>query len=227
MEWIIKGITWTHVLAGFSSLIVFWIPVFTKKGGEAHRKAGKIYVALMWAVVISAFLLCINNLSIARYSSAAFLGFLSLITGNVLWYGIAILKNKKGLSSQFRRIQLLLQGAIVLASSLLIFYGIWLEGHSTAILMFVFGGLGLTDLPKFIKNLKGSKSDSWLKTHIVGMCTSGIAAYTAFFVFGGRVLFKGLFVGYWSVVPWIAPGIVGGMIIYLMVRRFDKKKPIT
>ena len=48
------------------------------------------------------------------------------------------------------------------------------------------------------------------------MLVSGIAAYTAFFAFGGRVFFESLLTGYWAVLPWVAPTIIGiGAIKYL------------
>lgn len=225
MDWLIKSLTFLHVIAGFGSLIVFWIPAFTRKGGVNHVKLGRVYVKLMWVVVFSAALLSVKNIIIGSYSAAAFLGFISLITANTLWYGIAILKNKKGLSSNFKNLQLSLQFAIVLSALGLIAYGIALNGQGSAILMFIFGGLGLTELPPLIKNLKKSEAEiNWLKDHIVGMCSSGIAAYTAFFVFGGRQFLEGWLTGYWSIIPWVAPGVLGTIGINIAVRKHMAKK---
>ena len=85
----------THVIAGMISLIIFWIPIFVKKGGNLHRSVGKVYVYLMWYVVISAFLLSVENFIEGSYIAAAFLGFLTLATGQPLWSAIAILNNKE------------------------------------------------------------------------------------------------------------------------------------
>lgn len=43
-----------HIIAGFTALLVFWIPVVTKKGGKAHVRSGWVYVWAMGAVAISA-----------------------------------------------------------------------------------------------------------------------------------------------------------------------------
>jgi len=51
-----------HIFFAFGSLIIFWIPVFTKLGGDMHRKTGKAYVFCMWIVVFTSICLSINNI---------------------------------------------------------------------------------------------------------------------------------------------------------------------
>ena len=87
METLSKALLSTHVIAGFISLVLFWIPIFTKKGGKIHTLVGKIYIYLMWIVVISAGILSVENAYQGNYLMASFLGFLTLITSNPLWYG--------------------------------------------------------------------------------------------------------------------------------------------
>lgn len=224
MDWLVRVLLVVHLVAGFSSLVFFWLPMFTKKGSRNHVLFGKIYIRLMWLVVGSAAALSVKNVVIGAYAPAAFLGFLALITANPLWFGIAIFKNKKGLSESFKRTHLLFHIAIVFAALGLIIYGVALQGKGPAILMFIFGGLGLGDVPKIIKQLKGVQLyKSWLTEHIVGMITSGIAAYTAFFVFGAGEFFKSLLSGYWTIIPWVAPGILGAIGIRYAVKRYEKK----
>ncbi|MEM7368165.1 MAG: hypothetical protein AAF587_06150 [Bacteroidota bacterium] len=228
MGFISSSLLTLHIVAGFISIILFWIPVFTRKGGKNHRLIGKIYVRLMWVVVISAAILSVENLLTGETIMGAFLGFISLITANPLFYGIAILKQKKGLSPTYQTIHLIFKSAIVLAGIALIAYGISLNGKGTAVLMFIFGGLGVSDLPGLIRELKNPpKETEWFKEHLVGMCTSGIAAYTAFFVFGASRFFQPLFPGYWAVIPWIAPSIVGVIGIRYTVNQYRKKKVIA
>ncbi len=225
MKTLIHVLTLTHVIAGFLSLAIFWIPIFTRKGGINHVRLGKAYVFFMWMVVGSAALLSVKNVVIGEYIAAAFLGFLSLITANPLWYGIGILKHKKGTSAAFQRAHQAMQITIVLAGFALIAYGIVLGGQGTAILMFIFGGLGVSGLPQVVKYYTQKAAPThWLKEHIVGMCSTGIAAYTAFFVFGGRSLLEGLLTGYWSVVPWVAPTVIGSIAISLAVRKRTQPK---
>ena len=181
MQLIFKALLALHIAAGFASLIIFWIPVFTRKGGINHVKLGKAYVWLMWVVVGTAAILSIKNLATGRTIMGAFLGFIALITANPLWYGIGILRNKQNPSKRFRAGHLAFRLTIVLAALALIGYGIALGGEGAAVLMFLFGALGLTDVPGVVKALRGTATHpQWFKEHIVAMCTSGIAAYTAF-----------------------------------------------
>ncbi|WP_258871274.1 DUF2306 domain-containing protein, partial [Halobacillus trueperi] len=43
-----------HIIAGFSALAVFWIPLVTKKSGNTHRKVGWVYVTAMYTVAATA-----------------------------------------------------------------------------------------------------------------------------------------------------------------------------
>ena len=50
------------------------------------------------------------------------------------------------------------------------------------------------------------------------MIGSGIGAYTAFLAFGGRVMFSDM--GQYQILFWVAPGIIGGTAISLLVRKY-------
>jgi len=229
MEAILKLLLPIHIFAGFTSIIIFWIPIFVKKGSSLHIIVGKVYVILMWIVVISAALLSIENFINGRYIMAAFLGFLSLITANPLWYGIAILKHKKGLSSNYRKKHMYFNLLIVITGFLLIVYGIILKGQNEGLLMLIFGVLGIStgrDIYLMYKN-HASKSN-WISEHITGMLTSGIAAYTAFAVFGGANFFRGILQGsFLQILPWILPGILGGIGINYYKKGYMKKPKIS
>jgi len=224
MEWIFKALLFVHIAAGFTSLALFWIPVFTPKGRKYHRLVGKMYVWFMWAVTLTAAILSVKNLVIGETFKAAFLGFIAIITANPLWYGIAILKNKQGLSKGFRMGHLAFSIIIVLTGFMLIGYGISLNGEGSAVLMLIFGGLALTDIPQVIKALKKAPMQvDWLKKHIIGMCTSAIAAYTAFLVFGANEFLQSFLPGYLGVLPWVAPGVIGTFAIFYTIGYYRKK----
>jgi len=224
METIIRSLLFLHITAGFISLVLFWVPVFTRKGGKTHNKVGIWYVRCMWVVVLTAALLSVKNLMIGRINMGIFLGFISLITANPLWYGIGILKYKRNQPRSFQMKHLAFRLSIVISAIAMILYGIiGLGGSGSAILMFVFGGLGIADLPGVIKTLRNTAAaPNWFREHLVGMCTSGIAAYTAFFVFGANQYLEMVLSGYWMVLPWIAPTIIGTTGIRLTVIKYQK-----
>jgi len=217
-----------HIAAGFLSIVIFWIPIFVKKGSNIHVKVGKLYMATMWVVVATAAILSVENFMQGAYQGAAFLGFLVLITANPLWYGIAILKQKKGVSESYRKKHMLFNALIAIAGILLIIYGITLTNEPTGILMIIFGILGVStgkDIITMYRN-PASKSNR-MKEHIIGMLTTGIAAYTAFAVFGGANFFRGVFSGYWSIIPWVTPTIVGSILMRYYQNLYLGKKKVT
>ncbi len=211
-----------HIIAGSISLILFWIPVLTKKGSKIHNKVGFWYVVLMTITLVSAGLLCINNLCLGNYPSAAFLGYLTVLSGYPLWHGYLILRNKKEFSSiywTFRRISnyLLFLGAFGL-----VFYGLQLPSSEESMLMYIFSGIGFPGSLEIFKSLaKIRRESNWLIEHLSGMVVSGIAAYTAFLAFGGRNMLH--LDGYVMIIPWILPTVIGVIIIRLMKRKYAKK----
>lgn len=228
MDTISKALLTIHIFAGFSSLVLFWIPIFLKKGSDWHIKIGKIYMVLMWIVVISAAILSIKNIIIGSYIMASFLGFLALITANPLWYGIAILKNKNGLSLNYRKKHMTFNILITIAGLALLLFGIYLKGQNAGLLMIIFGILGLSTGKEVVSMYRNPKEKSnWIVEHIDGMLTSGIAAYTAFAVFGAGSFMENVFQGYWSILPWIMPTILGTIGLRYYKNKYIKKKKVT
>lgn len=224
MEQLSKLMLNIHIFCGFASVLIFWLPIFTKKGGKAHRLIGKAYVFLMWIVVITAALLSIENFAQGQYAIAVFLGFLALITSNPLWYGIAILNYKKGLPAGFRNAHLAFNSLIFICGLLLLIYGIYLNGEGASILMIIFGILGLSTGGELVQGFRNPQhASNWFKEHYKGMVTTAIAAYTAFFVFGGSTFFKGFLTGYLMVIPWVMPTIIGFIIMKYMGKKYDSK----
>lgn len=227
-------ITFAHVVAGFSALIVFWIPAFTRKGGINHRRIGNWYVKLMWAVVITALILSLKNALIGRSHMAIFLGFLALLTAKPLWLGITVLDNKHSLSLNYRWATVCLSGVVTVAGFMLIFYGLSMGGKGSATLMFVFGGLGASGIFEFwsgIRSLRSYKPNAsehkpeWMREHISNMGVSGIAAHTAFLAFGANSLLPQSYVGQGGLglVAWISPTVIGVIAIRWSVRKYQPK----
>jgi len=210
-----------HIIAGSISLITFLIPLFVKKGGNIHRKVGWVYVYTMWAVIISALLLSIINIFTKDYTSALFLGFLAVLTATPLWSAIAILSNKKNLSHRYINIKKILSG-FTFVFGVANFIAAFVIGfkHSMAVLLIFFGIIGcLTGKDVLQSAEKLNTQTNWLNEHLSGMITGGIAAYTAFFAFGGSSFFGNLFSGYGMIVPWVSPTIIG----MILIKRYKKK----
>ena len=211
---------WIHIPAGTLSLILFWVPVMVKKGNNIHRKVGRAYYWCMWIVQITALILSVNNAFLGHYTMAAFLGFLAILTGYPLWYSYEILQQKNIWTERYFQIRRSFAWVLFSASLSMIIGAAVLKFQNQGVLMLLFGLLGLPAMKDAIMSKETAmKTGSRIKMHMQGTIISGIAAYTAFLSFGGRSLFGELLPGYWQLLPWIAPTIIG-----VTVLRFMKKK---
>lgn len=221
MDLIFKVLLWAHIPAGFIGLVLFWIPAIVKKGGHIHIKVGKAYVFSMWIVVITALLMSIINAINKEYMVAAFLGFLAVLTSQSLWYAIAILKYKKDVPTSLLKLNKIMNLIIFFSGLGLLIWGILLKMQGFAILLVIFGILGLTSAGVAFRSLtKANENSNWLREHIGGMIGSGIASHTAFFAFGGGVFFGSIFSGPMLLIPWASPGIIGTIMIIYTTRKY-------
>ncbi|MFK7933354.1 MAG: hypothetical protein AB8G22_07580 [Saprospiraceae bacterium] len=222
MEILSKALLTIHIIAGFSSLVLFWIPAFTRKGGKIHNLIGRWYVRGMWVVLATAVVLSIENFVEGDIQSAIFLGFLAILTANPLWFGIEILKNKKSLSPATRRMHFYQNLLLFVTGVVLLIYGVSLGGNG--ILMMVFGILGVGNGGMLIRLFKDTyQPRPWIVEHFAGMIVGGIASHTAFFAFGGSQFFQGIFTGYLIMIPWVAPTVIGLLAIRILEKKYQPK----
>lgn len=219
-----------HVVAGCGALILFWIPIFVRKGGSLHRKVGLTYTTLMLLVTLSAIVLSIKNVYQGHMTEALFLGFLGFLTARPLLLGIESLKCKQALSHRYRMLYLVSSIVVATMGAGLIIYGVW-ANNTTSNLMYVFGTLGLLSLRSAYKLLQHplkAKYAMWLEDHIENMCISGIAAHTAFIVVGAQSYIASYAQNYpmLNVAIWIAPTVIGIMGIEYFRRRYQRTSAI-
>lgn len=233
MDFIIQSLLVIHIVCGFASLVLFWLPVAEKKGGNAHRKVGLWYVYTMSVVALSALVLSIENLLTDRITIGLFLGFLSLLTARPLWLGVECLNCKQGLTSRYKVIHFSTSIVLAISGFGLLMFGLS-SSSSLATVMIVFGILGLTALTDVITMLRAkysAQSKQWLKDHIANMFVGGIAAHTAFLVFGGQSMLPSFQNQLFSIFMWTAPSVIGLIAIKWAKHKYTSKpkskKPIA
>ncbi|GAA0855772.1 hypothetical protein [Aliiglaciecola litoralis] len=233
------GLFTSHIFLGSLALILFWIPIFSRKGGLDHIKFGRYYGFTMYAVALSGALMALmviydpialkghllnensdqQNFIVQIRIFWGFLLFLSLLTYTSVRQGFAALVYKQN-TQPLRRISHLAPLLLLLIGGLVMFgFGI-MQGKT---LHTVFGILGVvisSGMLRYCFN-KAPKPKQWLLEHFGGMIGSGIGAYTAFIAFGGRRLFADL--GSMQLVFWIAPGVIGSIAIYYLSRKYQTK----
>ncbi|QQE73183.1 DUF2306 domain-containing protein [Brevibacillus composti] len=220
-----------HILAGFLALLVFWIPIVTKKGGKAHVRVGWVYVAAMATVAVSALYMGVWRIGFDpdrtadSVAFAWFLNYISLLSSATAWYGLRVLRFKKRVAAHRHPVDLLFPGLLFVSSLAIGGYGAVISFPLLTWFPLVGIFLGGTQLFYWLRP-PANKMHWWFE-HLSGMMGCCIATITAFTVFGAPRLLQ-----LESVNPllWFLPTIfivpvIVGMSIYYRKKFF--KKPIA
>lgn len=217
-----------HILAGTCGLFLFWTPMLSRKGSPIHRKSGRWYYWAMMLVALSAVVLSGTNyvnplageartfsdLQSRTYFieqsrlSALFLAQLAVMLYTNLHFATWVLKVRSQ-REQLRSIRHIWPLAALFLISL---YSGARGIQQGQVLLQGFAGLGLFTVisnARFVY-AEALPARTWLATHVRNIIPSGIAAYTAFFVVGAS---SWLGDSSWRLIPWIAPGVLGSVVI--------------
>lgn len=228
-----------HILVGSAALVLFWIPIVSKKGQLNHVNFGRYYRTTMYVVAGSGAIMAIMVLLMPAVIKAqhfsgnadpeqvvftlrlfwGFLLYLSLLSFVTTRHGMAVLAVKSDIVKlrvwhyQLPLWLLLIGGVGFIAA------GAMYERT----LHLVFGILGILVSVGMLRYSfsKTVKNGQWVVEHLGAMIGSGIGAYTAFLAFGGRSVFADL--GSWQLIFWIAPGVIGGIAANIVARNYAKK----
>ncbi|MBX7106139.1 MAG: hypothetical protein K1X57_18810 [Gemmataceae bacterium] len=237
-----------HVIPGFVGLAAFWVPLLTKKGGRAHRACGWVFTVCA-AVVIgtaltSAVWALVEPISFSGRTQVtpeaaiglgwrmrffgAFLGALAFYTLPPLVLAIRVVTTRK----QPERLAVpwvrgLVGSQYIVGLALFLFAGMWWQATGWTPLIGVplfLGAVGFyaaRDQGRFLARPAATKMNWWYK-HMEYMLTCGIAFHTAFLVFGMTRIAPDAFTGYWQLVPWFLPTVVGVPATTLWVRYYRR-----
>lgn len=233
-----------HIVLGVVALVVFWLPIASRKGGVMHIKAGRIYVWSMYVVSASGILMAVMVLSAPWYFKAELLArannpavmlqqiyefwslllLLSVLTFVGVRQAMLVLQHKHD-SSVFRRFGYLWLPITLLACALVVLMiaiKASLAAQQTLILHYIFAGLGTVNGLQMLGFAwqRSPAPKRWLIEHISATLGSGIAVYTAFFAFGARHWLS--FLGQWQLLSWILPGVIGTFAIFWATKRYTQ-----
>src|SRR5215203_43524 len=205
-----------HVASGFTALITGGISSFTKKGGKAHRKSGKWYFSAMTGVFVTAIALAILK-NLAFLFMVGFFSYYFVVRGYRQLYlkGLGRTQKAKGLDWFITVIALVFGLGLV---SWAVYQK--LNGISFWPVPLTFGiisaSFALADIRLYLNGPKHKQH--WLSSHIVSMGAGYIATWTAFVVTNVRFLPP--------VLVWLAPSVIGAILISYSVRKYTKTKTI-
>ncbi|SFD51492.1 DUF2306 domain-containing protein [Spirosoma endophyticum] len=222
MKTIIISLLIIHITTGVIALLVGLIPMFSKKGSRLHNRAGLIYVYCMITVAITALLLCVlqpfKMMRLFLTGIAVFSFYLSMT-------GWRATKQKRSGPQQADKILTYLTLAV---SVLMVGFGVYLMMTNGAsffpILFSFFGILTFTFARRDIQAMyRPTEKMHWFFQHFTRMGGSYIATFTAALVTNiGRILPTNA-PEWMATLSWIAPAVIGGMLIGRTVRYYKQK----
>jgi hypothetical protein len=237
MTYIHSTLFFIHILVGTAALILFWVPMLTKKGQLQHKRFGRAYRNIMYCVAASGALMAIMVIAMplttkpflanAQDVDAAvtnfryfwlFLLYLALLSYTSTRHGDAVLKAKDNRSDL--RAFTYLAPLAMLAFGGLVFIGIGVVREN--MLHLIFGILGTSVGISMLRYClaKQVQAKAYILEHIGSMIGSGIGAYTAFFAFGGRQILSGI--GSYQIIFWIIPGVAGSILSFYLSKKYIK-----
>lgn len=221
MKTLIAAITITHVLAGTIALLIGLVPMFAKKGSRLHNRTGLVYVWCMIIVAATALLMCgLQPFKMLRLflTGVAVFSFYLCVTG---WRAT---KQKKSGPTQGDK--LLSYVTLAVSIAMMGFGGYLLtKGISVyTILFLLFGYVTFQNARYDLKQFgKTPEKMHWFYHHITRMGGSYIATFTAFVVNNVYRMLPENASAWIGMMGWIAPGVIGGIIIGRTIRYYKVK----
>lgn len=235
---------WIHIIAGSVGLVVFWIPVFAKKGSRPHIYAGRVFVvcgtivgvtaviASIWALIAPASF--INEptagpepLAFIRF----FLGILGWLGLNVLaslWYGIDVIRTRKDPDRFGRRLNHVINAITIIATAgllvLVVAQTMQLGWRTRNLIPIALAAFGFADIWRFTGILRNPRPTpmSWWYQHMEFMLGCGIGFHTAFAVFGLSRLLGDGFSGMMA-FAWLLPAAIGMPATSIWIKYYKRK----
>jgi hypothetical protein len=221
MKTFLTLILYLHIAAGFIALVTGLIPMFSKKGGKTHILWGMVYFWAMFVVALTALLRFKLQLNLIFLAGIAVFSFYNTFTGVRLTQRKDVLK--PSFLDYFASILAILSAFMMLYFA---YYAFKIENVFFSVLFPIFGIfvfiLAFEDLRIFMGKKMIDNTDKpvpvryWFQNHISRMGGSYIATVTAFLVVNNPPFIPGL-------VAWLAPGVIGGIIISFVRRSYHKK----
>ena len=131
-----------HPLAGAAALSSFWVPLVTKKGGVAHRRAGWVYIAAAATIALTGLVGCARILTDDNPGNdrvGIFLGYVAVLAAANALLGVRSLGTKRRGEARRSLVDLTPPALLVLLGVPLAVFG----AHVRVFLYVAFAALGV------------------------------------------------------------------------------------
>jgi len=210
-----------HIAAGMVALVAMWIPIFARKGGRAHRSAGRVYVGAMAAVAVSAVVVSgwrlVYDADPARRYFSYFLLYIAVLAASATSTGFRVLRAKDRTAPHRNAWDLGISALLVLAGAGSAVLGL----NAGQVLFIAFAPIGLLvgGLQLFYWLRPPRNRMHWWIEHMASMLTACTTTLTAVAVVNAPRL--GL--GQASLWVWIGLPAVLAMGTSMWTRYYRKK----
>ena len=216
-----------HAGIGTLALASFWSAAFLRKGSPLHRRAGQLFLLAMTGIIAT-------GMPMAAYAwlvrdrpiTAAFLGYLLVITATGVWSSWRAIRDKHDVARYTGSLYVGLASLSLLSGIGVLTLGIkvgapLLTGFSVVGL---FAGVDM--LRKRVQRERlAAKPRWWLVEHYTGMVGNGIATHIAFLGIGLPRLLPGIDGTALHYTAWFGPLVVAVVAKVMLDRRW-KPKPL-
>ncbi len=208
-----------HAWIGALALVSFWTAALARKGSQAHRYAGRVFLLAMLGILITSVPLTVATWLRGQAVWAVFLGYLVILVGvNCLnaWRAIRHRADFSSYANTGFKIGSILMGLAGLGVVVVgIAYG--------AVILIAFGAIGPLAAWQNLRlaNRGPTSRQWWLRSHYGAMIGNGVATHIAFFQIGLARLFAELGMHLIINIAWLAPLLIGAVAGVLLDRRMD------
>ncbi|MEM7704998.1 MAG: hypothetical protein AAF358_05565 [Pseudomonadota bacterium] len=235
MELLFKAVVLVHIVVGSIGLASFWLPVFARKRRGLHTQAGKVFAYAMMvtaaSAAVAALLTLIDPLAThpetsSRYAvnlravNGLMLLYLSAITFAAAFAGLRAVRMKRAWGGHRSQVELLIHGSSFVLAGAVLVTGWYLD----SVLMMSLSAIGLLGAPGTMRRILSvpNRGLEWKYQHMSSMLGAGIAAHTAFLVFGSsRFIHSSLGSSVWV---WLAPTLIGVPATMIWTRILRRKE---
>ncbi len=211
-----------HIVTGSVGLLCMWVPIVGKKGGETHKRWGRVfaYSMIVTGAIAIGISLCTlaaplethpfsNDEEMVRGIFGWMMLYLATMTIMLARYGLLTIRHRSAHDKMREPLNIVLQILTFIAAANCMIRGILIEQP----LMI---GISIVGIAAAVLNLhycyrKAPPMNEWIIQHSRGVVGAGISVYTAFLAFGAVNLLPAyaLNPGLWSM-----PTILG--VAYLL-----------
>jgi len=221
--WLFNVLVVLHIITGTVGLITMWVPVIGRKGGDTHKRWGRIFAHALLATGIIAIGISLVTLKyplethpfsddapLVRGLFGWMMLYLATLTIMLSRYGLLCIRNKRNHAANKNVVNIALQIATFITAANCAWHG-WQLNQPIMMGISIVGLLSAVLNTVFIFD-KEPPLNEWIIQHTRGLVGAGISVYTAFFAFGAVNLMPALA---FNPILWATPTTLGvALLLY-------------